>query len=203
MIPFAAPDRASSGRRQGTGLNQYSIADALAHRGQPPAPPPPPPRRRRRRWPVVGAVVVAAAGGTAVAVLQPWSRGSDDTSFENPATVELPPPPSSPDATRDYLTGSNGDKLRRVIEISITLETTDTADTCPAAASTLDTIGPPNELFGIADGVPDGPTREIALSHLDELTRYLGMCLQERTRPDAEALTFKRVVFERRLKAVG
>ncbi len=183
-------------------MSQYSIADALAHRSQSSAPTPPPPRRRRRRWSVVGAVVVAAASGTAVAVVQPWNRGRDDTSFENPATVQLPPPPSSPDTTRDYLSGSNGDKLRRLIDVSTSLETSD-AETCQEAATTLDAIGRPDELFGIADGIPDGPTREIALSHLDELARYLGVCLQEGRRPVAEALTFKRVVLERRLEAVG
>lgn len=122
--------------------------------------------------------------------------------YANPATVELPPAPSSPDATRDFLSGSNGDKLRQVIAVSVTLETGATADTCPAAAAALDTIGPPDELFGIADGVPDAPTRDIALAHLDELTRYLGVCLQEGDPPDAEGLTFKRIVLERRLEEV-
>lgn len=190
-------------------MNQYSIADALAHRGQPPtppippAPPTPPQRPRRRRWPLVGAIAVAAAGGTALAVIQPWNSDGDTAAFENPETVELPPPPSSPDATRTFLSGDTLDKLQRLIQVSITLETAETAETCPAAATALDAIDPPDKLFAIADAVPDEPTREIALAHLDELTRYLGVCLQEGTIPDPEALTFKRVVLERRLEEVA
>lgn len=184
-------------------MSKYSISDALAHRNAPlPEPPEPPDSRRTRRKRMIGATLaVGLIGVSAVAVWAVRSGESDDIAgFGNPNTVDLPPLPSTRGEVSEYLRRGGGQILRDVHLVSRRLEAADSPADCVALADDLDALATPREVFAIGDGVPDAATREILLSHLDEMTRYIGDCLRTGQLSDAGALRFKRVVAERRLE---
>lgn len=176
----------------------YSISDALTHAERnPPDPPTSDGRgRRRRRLVISGAFGLAILTGAAAAGW--WFFVRDDV-FDSPEAVELPAAPDDLAPLREFLNGPEGSLIVRALEATAPLTADSSVPDCEKVASELDGIAPPQTLFSAAAGIPDGPTSEMAVSHLTATTHVLGDCLTNQAMPDLAEVTFTSTVLRRRL----
>ena len=179
-------------------MGGYSISDALTHAERfPPNPPTASGRCRRRRRLVNGgaAGLVVLAG----AALTGWWFFVRDGVFDAPEAVELPAAPDDLAPVREFLNGPEGSLVVRALGATAPLTADPSVPDCEKVASALDAIAPPQTLFSAAAGIPDGPTSEMAVSHLTATTHVLGDCLTNQAMPDLAEVTFTSTVFRRRL----
>ena len=175
-------------------MDGYSIADALAHRERQEQEQP---ERRRRRWRVAAVAVVvlalAAGGGWA------YRKYAGNDVFESPGSVELPALPDDRTPTVDFLAGNEGALIVASLDATEPLEGEVDRPTCTSVAQALDAVGGPAQIFSAAAGVPDGPTSEMAVSHLAASTRFLGTCFDTGVPPSNDEVRFTATVLRRRL----
>lgn len=179
-------------------MGGYSISDALSHAERiPPTPPTESGRGKRRRRLVIGGafglVVLAGAGFTG------WWFFVRDSVFDAPQAVELPAAPDDLAPVREFLSGTEGSLVVRALGATAPLTADPSVPDCEKVAAALDAIAPPQTLFSAAAGIPDGPTSEMAVSHLSATTHVLGDCLTNKAMPDLAEVTFTSTVLRRRL----
>ena len=178
-------------------MSGYSISDALAHRDQP-VPSPELPKRRRRRWLIVAVLVPVILAAGALVARQLF--GEEDV-YASPSTVELPTLPEDLTSVQEYLAGPEGAMVRGLIDAAdLALAAGDGSSSCDAALAALDALGPPQQVFAAAEGVPDPDSAEMAVRHASALSRFLGACVSEDVALDTDELEFTTTILRRRLE---
>ena len=188
-------------------MSGYSISDALAHSngggGVPPQSQPPVASPKRRRRGKAGAIfvslaVIGAAGG--YAGWRPLHHPKGDGGvFSNTESVELPHLPADVQSSQTFGLGPEGQQINAGLAATEVLLSGTEPDAGGRAAESLDTIGTPQQLFSAAAGVPDSSTAEMAVAHMDALTRFVGECLTTGIVPPDDELRFTATVLQRRM----
>jgi len=186
-------------------MGGYSISDALAHNNGPGNPTPSPrpyASRRRRKWPSLLALVVlggAGAGGYLV-----WrhleASGSANGQFAAPEDVELPANPADPIATATYLNGPDGAIIRQLLIATAPLSANVDSATCEQVIAGLEATATPADVLTAASGIPDQPTAEMAVAHLDAVKRTLAGCLAGVAPVSSDEVLFTSGVLTRRIE---
>lgn len=157
-------------------------------------------RSRSRRLAVVSVLLLAIAG-VGFALLR-LSQDESHGRFADPAKVSLPAVEDG-EATAAYLRGE-GAAAVRLVELTTALAEGDASQsTCQDLIENgLPNVGDPPDLLGLAAGIPDRATSEMAVEDLRAVVGVLQQCSQGET-ADTDRLRFARTVLVRRLQELG
>lgn len=155
---------------------------------------------------LIGALLclVALAGVLLLGIVAGRRLGGRGSAFAESGSVALPPRPTGPvvDATRAYL-AAEGMVVAGLTQVTAPMVqgSPAPADCRTVAESALPGLGTPAEVYRAFAAIPDQPTAEIAVAHLDATTRFLARCLKGDI--DQTELRFTRTVLLRRLEEVS
>lgn len=156
-----------------------------------------PPRRHGWWWVLI--VLVLAAAGAAVYFLVIRRDGAEPTGeFARPESVQLPAAPDDDGATSSYLAGPSGQMVRQLLVVTAPLNERIEPTVCASVIDSLKSLGAPADVMAAAVAIPDQPTEEMAVAHLDAVKRALASCSTAPLSPDE--VRFTSTVLQRRIE---